>query len=131
MQKLINKLTINPRLIFLIDGLGALLTAGSLLAMITVFEEYFSMPQMALITLYVVALIFSIYSTWCYIYFPQNWKSFLKAIIIGNSLYCLATAVLTFYNYPQLTCLDVTYFMLEVVVVSVLVYVETKVLSST
>ncbi|ULQ51769.1 hypothetical protein [Flavihumibacter fluvii] len=128
MPHLFSKLTVSTKRIFLIDGIGALLTAFLLLAILRTFNEYFGMPLNALDFLSVIALIFSVYSFCCFFLIKNNWRLFLQVIIIANLLYCFLTAGLVIFYYPQLTILAVIYFLLEIVVVFCLVFFEINVL---
>lgn len=121
-------MTLKPQTLFLVDALGALLTAFFLTAMTSVFYKYIGMSQNILTTLAVIASMFCIYSASCFILIKNNWRPFLKAIITLNILYCCATVACIVYSYQQLTILGMVYFVLEIVVMFVLVVMETKVL---
>ncbi len=128
MQHYFHKLLLNPKRLFLIDGFGALLTTFSLFAILRTFNEYIGMPQTTLVFLSIIALAFSFYSFCCFLLVNNNWHPFLRAISIANLLYCCLTLVLVIYNYPRLTFLGVTYFLLEIIIVCGLVFIEINVL---
>jgi hypothetical protein len=128
MQQIFNKLTLNPKRLFLIDGFGAFLTAFFLFVIRT-FNEYFGMPKTTLDFLTIIALTFSVYSFCCFFAVNNNWRPFLRAISIANLLYCGLTLGLVIYHYPRLTILAVIYFVIEIVIVCVLVFFEIKVLT--
>ena len=121
-----NQLALNPKKLFLLDGLGACLTAFLLGIVLTAFNEYFGMPQKTLNILALIALAFAAYSISCYFFIGSNWRLFLKIIAAANLLYCCLTTALVIYFYPQLTILGVSYFLLEIVVVCGLVFVELR-----
>lgn len=121
-----NQWILNPRRIFLFDGLGACLTAFLLGVVLTAFNEYFGMPQKTLNILALIALVFAVYSFCCFFFVGSNWRLFLKIIAAANLLYCCLTATLVIYFYPQLTVLGVVYFLLEIVVVCGLVLFELR-----
>ena len=129
MQRFFNKLALNPKRLFLIDSLGAFFTALLLFAILRTFNEYFGMPKTTLDFLSIIALAFSVYSFCCFFLVNKNWHPFLRAIIIANLLYSCLTLGLVIYNYPRLTILGVTYFLLEIVVVCGLVFFEINVLT--
>ncbi len=129
MQQYFNKLLLKPKRLFLIDGLGAFLTAFFLFAILRTFNEYFGMPQTTLVFLSIIALAFSFYSFCCFFLVNNNWHPFLRAITIANLLYCCLTLGLVIYNYPRLTFLGVTYFLLEIIIVCGLVFLEINVLT--
>ena len=128
MQQFLNKLLLNPKRLFLIDGFGAFLTAFFLFAMLRTFHDYFGMPKTILDFLSIIASVFSIYSFCCFFLVNNNWSFFLRAISISNLLYCCLTLGLVIYNYPRLTILGVTYFLVEIIVVCGLVFFEIRVL---
>lgn len=129
MLPFLNKLSLKPRKLFLIDGFGAFLTAFSLFAILRTFNEYFGMPKTTLNFLSIIALAFSVYSFCCFFLVNNNWHPFLQAISIANLLYCCLTFGFVIYNYPRLTSLGVAYFLIEIVIICGLVYIEINVLA--
>lgn len=125
-QDILIKSTLNPRKLFLIDSLGALLSAFSLGVILVAFESTFGIPRMVLYYLAFFAGIFSLYSFFCYTLFPKNWKPFLGAIAIANLIYCSITLGLMIYLYQKLTILGIVYFMLELIIVVTLATIELK-----
>ena len=127
---MLDKITLNPKLLFLIDSLGALLTAVVVGSVLTRFEDSFGMPQKALNYLSLVAYLFSTYSISCYFFSGKNWQPYLKAIAVANLIYCSFTIGLVCFFYPILTVLDLIYFGTELVIVGSLAAIETKVANS-
>jgi len=125
-QQFLVKIISNPKRLFLIDSLGAMLTAFSLGVVLTRFEHIFGMPRSVLYVLSLVACGFAVYSFCCYLFFNKNWRPFLTAIAIANLLYCCVTFVLVFYLGEKLTALGVGYFLLEIIVIVILVMIELK-----
>ena len=112
--------------IFLIDGLGAITTALVLSIILLYFQHLLGMPQTVLFFLIVVACTFSFYSLACHFSAPANWRSFLLFIAISNTVYCCVSIGFVAYHFEQLTWLGITYFVLEVVVIGTLVFMEFK-----
>ena len=131
MKKLFNKLILNPKRLFLIDGFGAFVTAFFMFAILRTFNEYFGMPKLTLDFLSIIALAFSGYSFCCFFLVSNNWHPFLRTISIANILYCCLTLGLVIYYYPLLTILGVTYFLIEIIIVVVLVFLEISALKKT
>jgi len=129
---LITKLTANIKILFLIDSLGAFLTAFFLYGILAQFEAIFKMPKQVLYMLSLMACGFSIYSFSCYYFLfgktSINWRPYLKVILTANSLYCLLSLGLMLYFYQRLAVLDIIYFSIEIVIIIMLVFVEVKVL---
>ena len=129
-QQFIDKIAENPRRLFLVDGLGALLTAFSLGVILVRFEAYFGMPRSVLYILSAIACIYGFYSISCSFFTTSSWRSFLKVIAVANLLYCCITTGLVFYFYQRLTIFGVAYFLLEIIIIVVLAIVELKVCAS-
>lgn len=117
---------IQPQKLFLVDSLGALLSAILLGLILTRFEQTFGMPQNVLYILAVIPCIFAIYSFFCFLSKTANWRPLMKIIAIANLLYCCLTAGLMVYFYQQLTVLGLFYFVLELIIVSILAIIELK-----
>ena len=130
-MKFFNKLILNPKRLFLIDGFGAFVTAFFMFAILRTFNEYFGMPKLTLDFLSIIALAFSVYSFCCFFLVSNNWHPFLRTISIANILYCCLTLGLVIYYYPLLTILGVTYFLIEIIIVVVLVFLEISALKKT
>ncbi|MEM1357945.1 MAG: hypothetical protein AAGF89_07095 [Bacteroidota bacterium] len=115
-----------PRQLFLIDGIGALVSAFSLGVVLVYFEAVFGMPRKLLIPLALTAVLFALYSLTCYWKKPGNWQPFLRFIAIVNLLYCGVTICLVLQQYQNLTGLGITYFILELAIVIPLALFEWK-----
>ena len=113
----------NSRLIFLIDGLGALLST-LLLLLIARFEEVFGMPKDVLYWLVPVTTIFTTYSLGSYLLNPKAWKRFLIPMAIANILYCSLTLVLLVYHFERLTVFGIAYFFAEILLILLLSRIE-------
>jgi hypothetical protein len=126
-HSIIDSLTSNSKRIFLIDGLGAMLSAFFLGVILVKFEDSFGMPRAILYALSSVACLFAIYSFCCYFFNFSHWQTYLKAIIVANTVYCCLTIGFVFFFYKSLTILGLIYFVLELIVMVVLIYIERKV----
>ncbi|GAA4278362.1 hypothetical protein [Aquimarina mytili] len=116
----------NPKTLFLIDSLGALLTAFFLSVILANLEAYFGMPKKILYLLSSVALMYAIYSICCYYFIKRNWKPYLKIIVIANIVYTILTIGIVTYFYNRLTGIGVFYFLLEVIVLIILIRIEIR-----
>ncbi|MGB0929704.1 MAG: hypothetical protein ACPGVB_02940 [Chitinophagales bacterium] len=128
-EKMKNKIDSNPKKLFLIDGLGALLSAFLLGVVLVRFENYFGVPTKELYILSFLACIFAVYDFVCYFGVGEGWRLFLRAIAIINISYCCLTAVLLFYHYQSITNLGFVYFLIEMVIVIGIAIVELKIAS--
>jgi hypothetical protein len=114
-----------PRWVFLIDGIGAAMSALLLLLLIVPFQSFFGFPSDVAIKLFVLPLIFSIYSLTCYFTKPSS-PVFLKIISVANILYCLLSLGLVIFYYAQLTIFGLLYFLIEKLIVVPLAVWEWK-----
>lgn len=128
-EPVIHKLTSNSKRLFLIDGAGGLMTTFSLFAILEVFETSFGIPSKTLYFLSFLGCVYTIYSFSCYFLIVNNWRPFLKVIIMANSIYCCITMGLVLYFFTNLTILGLIYFSLEIVVITGLIILEMKILS--
>lgn len=125
-QPILDKITSNPKKLFLIDGIGGVLTAFFLGIVLPAFEDSFGMPTTILYYLSSIACVYAIYSISCYILLANNWRPYLKGIAFANLLYCCLTIVLVYHFYQKLTVLGLTYFGLELMVIVSLIIIERR-----
>jgi hypothetical protein len=111
--------------IFLIDGLGALLSA-LLLVFISFYESIFGMPANIVHSLIPIPFIFSLYTLVCHFIQSTRWKILLKIIASANMLYCGLTLYLVYHYFASLTIIGLSYFILETVVILILSIFELK-----
>lgn len=119
-------ITSKPKQLFLLDGVGACLTAFLLVVVVARFDDFFGMPRGVVFCLSGVASVFAVCSLGSYFFVNDAWRLFLKRIAIANLLYCCLTLGLTVAYWQRLTGWGISYFLLEIVVVSSLAAVELK-----
>ena len=127
MKKLIKYFSEKQKTLFLIDSIGAFMTAFSLFVIVRQFNEYFGMPKNELTYLSVIAVFFCIYSAACFLFLKGGLKPFIRLIGIANLIYCALTIGLLIKYNPLLTILGTTYFLIEIVIICGLSYVELNV----
>lgn len=115
---------------FIIDGIGAMLTAALLMFLLGNLNEYFGVPATTLTYLAVIAAAFCIYSFTCFFVGRKNPPPFIRTIAIANLLYCLLTLVILITRFSEITTLGIAYFVGEMGIICVLVYTELAVASS-
>ena len=111
MAQWLNRLMNQPKKIFLLDGVGALVSA------------FF------LNVLYLLAIIpcfFAVYSFYCHFVLKNNWSVFLKIIAVANLSYCILTIGLLFVYYQSLSVLGLLYFLVEQMLIGTLIALEFK-----
>lgn len=110
--------------LFLIDGLGALVTALLLSQVLARFESVFGMPREILWVLAGIAGCFAVYSFLCHLFIEENGQPYLKGIAVANTVYCITTLGLVIYLNESLTYLGIAYFIGEIFIILILVRLE-------
>jgi hypothetical protein len=127
MKKLIKHFTEKQKTLFLIDSTGAFMTAFFLFVIVRQFDEYFGMPKKELTYLSVTAVCFCIYSAACFLFLKGGFTPFIRFIGIANLIYCALTIGLLIKYYSLLTIIGTIYFLIEIVIICGLSYVELNV----
>lgn len=115
---------LSPKRLFLIDGIGAMLTAFLLSQVLARYEATFGMPRKNLYILAGIAACFAAYSLFCHLLITHHARPFLKGIAIANTLYCMTTLSWVGYLYASLTEWGIAYFIGEILIVMALVRIE-------
>lgn len=123
---MLEKLLSNPRRLFLIDAMGALVTCSVQVLFLLLPAKYFEIPEGILKSLISVAFAFFIYSISCYFFAGDKWKLLLRVIATLNIIYCGYTVGIIFYFAEQLTILAKWYFWSEVLIILTMAFVELK-----
>lgn len=126
LEKWTNRFVKNPKTLFLMDSIGAFLTALILFLLLRNLSEYFGMPKAAVTLLSAIAACFCFYSAACFLLLKEKWPLYIRIISFANLLYCVLTFALLFIYYHQLTVLGLFYFLAEIVIISLLVYIELR-----
>ena len=127
--KIIPPLSRNPKILFLIDAIGALTSAVLLFFLWRQFNEILGLPKSTLTILSVFAGVFFLYSAICTIWIKAHFSPFLYLIATANLLYLLLTLVLIGLNWSEVTSLGLIYFLGEIGLISGLAFLEIKVAS--
>ncbi|HOY42467.1 MAG TPA: hypothetical protein PLX60_11410, partial [Chitinophagales bacterium] len=113
-----------PRNVFLLDGIGALVSSLFLVVLLAPFESFFGMPSDYVYQLAIPAFVFAVYSIACYVFNPNNWQPFMKLIALANFIYCCVTFYLILKLFYRLTQFGVLYFILEIAVIFMVIALE-------
>lgn len=112
--------------IFLIDGIGAVISALFLGVISVHFKEFIGMPTKVLYFLAIFPICFASYSFSCFFFVKKKLNSFLKGIAILNLLYaCMTISILLLYEH-KLSFLGYAYFIVEVLILAILIRLEFK-----
>lgn len=117
LKYMLRKIESEPKWLFLVDGLGAMLSSIFLGVVLVKFETFIGIPSSTLYFLAVIPIFFMIYD---YTSFRNNRSKtewLLKGIAIFNLLYCCLLIGFGFYHSDTITIFGITYIILEVLVV--------------
>lgn len=127
MKNFVNQLKEKQNKLFLIDSLGAFLTSFLLYVVLRNVNEYIGIPKTILTYLALIAFFFCIYSAACFFFLKQHKTLFIWGIGIANLLYCILIIGVLIVNYPFVTTIGFSYFLIEIAIICVLVSIEFKV----
>lgn len=131
MQKLINQLSRHPKWLFLIDGLGALVSAIMLGVILVSLSDHIGIPPNTLYLLATFPVCFALYDFICYRVTLPNPRPYLRTIAALNVLYIILSLGLAYHHRDTVTPLGWTYILAETAIVLVLAYVEWSVANTT
>ena len=124
---MIGEINSNPRILFVVDGLGAILSAFLLGVVLVKLEKIFGIPRTTLYLLSFIPCTFAIYDLYCYCRKTIDLKRFLKGIAYMNLLYCCLSIVLAFYHYQKIKYFGWVYISIEVILLIALASLELKI----
>lgn len=126
--EIINKIIIqcsrNPKMLFVIDAIGALLSSVFLFMIAKKFSLNFGISEAVWVKLSFLALLMAFYLTLCSLGVKHRWMSFLISISVINIAYCALTIGVLIYHWSELTVLGITYLSAEIVVILLLAFFE-------
>ncbi len=117
----------SPRRLFLIDGLGAILSAFMLGIVLVQYESVFGIPSATLYVLAIFPVLFAIFDFYCFQKKNANLSKLLKIIAILNLLYCCMSIGCAMYHIDTVTILGWVYICVEVLLIVILSLFELKV----
>ena len=116
-DRIIESAAKNAKALFVIDSIGALLSAFLLAVVLSGFEPLFGLPRATLFFLAMFPCLFAVYDLNCFIWVGRNPGRYLKIIAIMNFGYCIISLITAIYRYNDLTILGWLYIVGEVIVV--------------
>ncbi len=112
--------------LFLLDGIGAIVSAILLGLVLVQLEAYFGIPKKTLYVLAALPCFFAVYDFYCYFKIEQHLGQYLRGIAIVNLLYCGLSLGLAFYHYEAILYLGWIYIIVEIIIVLVLAIIELR-----
>lgn len=126
-DQIIEFFVIKPRVLFLVDAIGALTTFTSLCLISWILNSYLNVPFKELHFMIFYVLCLFIFSTFCSLFIKRYFSLFIKIIAYFNITYCFLTLLILFNHYSQISLVGFIYFSIEIFVISLLVYIELNV----
>lgn len=118
---------LDKRILFLLDGFGAFVTALFMGVLLPLFSEELGIPVWILRGFALVGVLFCIFSLFCYWRVQNIQRAHVLTIITANSLYCLFTAGVGL-TLETITPLGLTYIVLEIIIILSVIAMEVRVL---
>ncbi len=125
--KLIRSLQNNPTTIFIVDGIGALLTAFSLGFILVRFEEVFGIPSQALYKLAVIPIIYLGFDIFSYQQGQKHVGRNLTILAVLNLIYCCISLGIGIYHFQVLKIWGWLYIFNEIIIIVILSMFEIRV----
>ena len=125
--QLFEKIESDPKSLFFVEGIGAILSAFLLGVVLVRFESIFGIPPSTLYLLAAIPIFFAIYDFIRYRKDEVKIGRFLKAIAIMNLLYCCVSIGFALYHINTITNLGWTYILVEISIVITLSTTELRI----
>ena len=107
---------------FLVDGIGAVLSTGATATILLALQPWFGMPRATLLWLTFMAAAFAVYSMTCWSR-RAPLAPWLPIVMVANLAYCGFLAVSMVRHAAVLTPVGFAYFAAEIcIIVGVVVY---------
>jgi hypothetical protein len=117
---------LDPRKLFLIDSIGAVVTALLTGVLLAQFESFFGVPAQTLYLLSIAPVLYAVYSLVCYLRFPASWRMLMRIIASANLLYVIVVNVWMLFFQPGITGWGIMYFVGEFFIVAGIAAIELK-----
>ena len=126
---MIQSFVVNPKKIFLMDALGAAVSAILLGVVLVKLERVFGIPESTLYFLAAFPILFILYDLFCLTKNKNDLGPLLKAIAVMNMMYCCLSIGTAFYHLKTITFFGYLYILIEVIITFTLAVFEYKVAS--
>lgn len=123
-RKIIQKIGLHPKLLFLVDGFGAMLSAFMLGVVLARLEPVFGIPASVLYLLAAIPPFFVLFDFYAYRKEERRLVPYLKGIAIMNTAYCCLSIGLAMFYKHEVTFWGWAYLFAEAAIIAVLVYLE-------
>lgn len=120
----------NPKILFLIDGIGALLSAFLLGVVLVRFESFFGIPPNVLYLLAAIPCFFAIYDFFCYYQAKDKMALYLRIIAFANISYCILSVMMAGLHRETISIWGWGYIVGEIIIVLLLAAIEIRTANS-
>ncbi len=127
MTKLIQQFVNNPRRLFVVDGIGAILSAFLLGVVLLRLEHLFGIPASALYVLASLPIVFALFDFYCYHFVQKRFAHYFNILAIVNLGYCCLSIGFAAYHSDAITSLGWLYILIEILIVIYVARIELKV----
>ncbi len=124
---MIQSFIINPKKLFLMDALGAAISAILLGVVLVKQESVFGIPVNTLYFLAALPVLFMLYDLLCLTQSKNNLSLFLKVIAAVNIMYCCLSIGMAVYHLKTITIFGYLYILIEFIITFTLAVFEYKV----
>lgn len=108
---------LNPRKIFLIDAIGALISALLLFLVVGRLQPSFGISYDTIFSLAIIACNYFFFSLYCYLFLYKKPFRYLKMITLLNGLYSVFILVLFYHEFNTLAPLGKVYMIGDAAIV--------------
>jgi amino acid transporter len=126
-NQILENIDLDPKMLFLIDGFGAILSAFLIGVLLVKFENYIGIPTSTLYFLATLLILFAAYDLYCFRKQNEKLGRYLKGIAIINLLYCFLSIGFAFYHSRTITNLGWAYIIVEILIVVTLAILELEI----
>jgi hypothetical protein len=126
-QSIINSFVKKPNTLFLVDSIGAFISAFCLLIISRYYSDYFGINHSTFQLLAILPIVFCIYSACCFLFVKRSFKPFIQIIALANLLYCIISLILLGTLFSEITILGLSYFVVELTIIALIISIEFKV----
>lgn len=126
-RQFIQDLRDNPRKLFIVDGLGAVVTAFSLSVILVRFEHIFGIPPYMLYILAIFPVVYGLFDIYSFRSNESKWPKYLRVVAILNLSYCFISLAMAFYHAQSIRVWGWLYLINEIIVIVVLSIFELSV----
>jgi len=122
-----SKSTVSPKKLFIVDAVGALLSAFLLGVVLVMYEDIFGIPASTLYVLAILPLFFMAYDIFAFRAEAWRQPKLLRGIAAINSSYCILSLGFAIFHFESVTIFGWAYVVAEILIVLFLAGIQFRV----